>query len=508
MGDERIKILLIEDNPGDIRLIQEMLAETEPSKFELKCADRLSTGLEHLAKEEINVVLLDLGLPGDQGLGTLCKVCALAPEVSIVVVTGLKDETLAVQAMRQGAQDYLVKGDIDSKTIWRSIRYSMERKRAEEREKQLQRELSLTSRLAIVGQMASGIAHEINNPLAGVIGFADLLQKQDIPEDIRKEVDIIHDGAKRIASITDRMLSFARQHKPERTSVNINDIIENTLAMRAYEMKSSTIKVKTRLDPDLPSTVADAGQLQQVFLNIILNAEIEMTTAHGGGTLTVKTERIDDIIRISFKDDGPGIAKKNMERLFEPFFTTRGVGKGTGLGLSVCYGIVSQHGGQIYVESRLGKGATFIVELPIFTEAEQLKLVEPVAEEPEKVTRAGARILLVDDEPLVQELLTNILSEEGHEIEIIDNGNDARERLGGEDYDVILLDVKIPGISGIELFRHIQKETPSLTEKVIFITGDIMDKDTMDFLSKTGVSYNTKPFDIERLMKDINRICD
>ena len=245
-----------------------------------------------------------------------------------------------------------------------------ERKQAEERERQLQQELNISSRLASVGQMAAGIAHEINNPLTGVIGFSDLLIKKDIPEDIRKDVNIIYEGAQRIASITSRMLAYARQYKPERALVNINDIIETTLSMRTYEMESSNIEVTPQLDPDLPTTMADAGQLQQVFLNIILNAETEMINAHGKGSLSVKTERIDNTIRISFKDDGPGIPKKNLERIFEPFFTTREVGKGAGLGLSVSHGIVTQHGGKLYARSTFGKGVTFIVELPIITKAE------------------------------------------------------------------------------------------------------------------------------------------
>ncbi len=391
-------------------------------------------------------------------------------------------------------------GSISKLEILRDI---TERKQAEEKEKQLQQELILSSRLASVGEMAAGIAHEINNPLTGVVGFSDLLMKKDIPEDIRKDVEIIYNGAQRVANITSRMLTYARQSKPEQTTVDINDIIKTTLAMRTYEMESSNIKVTAQLDPDLPTTTADVAQLQQVFLNIILNAEVEMINAHGRGTLSVKTERIDNGIRVSFKDDGPGITKKNMEMIFDPFFTTREVGKGAGLGLSVCHGIISQHRGKIYAQSRFGKGATFIVELPVVTKAEQLELAEP-AIQPGKVSKA--RVLVVDDDTIVQEFLNEVLSEEGHEVEIVENGDDALERLGSEDYDVILLDIKLPGISGIELYKHLQKKAKSLAGRVIFITGDVMSRDTMGFLSKTRAPYITKPFDAEQLKKDIDRI--
>ena len=379
-----------------------------------------------------------------------------------------------------------------------------DRKQAEEREKELQKELNLASRLASVGQMAAGIAHEINNPLTGVVGFSDLLMKKDIPEDIRKDIKIIYDGAQRVAGITSRMLAYARQYNPEQTTVDINDIIKTTLAMRAYEMESSNIKVTTQLASDMPLTFADAGQLQQVFLNIVLNAEIEMIKAHGKGSLSVKTERIDNTIRVSFKDDGPGILKKNLERIFDPFFTTREVGQGAGLGLSVSHGIVTQHGGKLYAQSRLGKGTTFFVELPIITKAEQLKFAEPTAGEVKRVS--AARILVVDDDPIVQQFLNEILTEEGHEVEIIDNGNDALERLESENYDLILLDIKLPGISGIDLYNQLQKKAKSLARRVLFITGDTMSKSTKAFFSKTRVPYITKPFNTEQLEKDIDHI--
>ena len=378
-----------------------------------------------------------------------------------------------------------------------------ERKKAEEREKQLQQELITSGRLAIVGQMAAGIAHEINNPLTGVVGFAGLLLKKDLPEDIKKDVNLIYEGAQRITDITSKMLTFARKQKPERTLANINDILETTLIMRSYEMKSSNIEVITELDPDLPMTMVDAGQIQQVFLNIILNAEIEMWKAHSGGNLVVKTKRINNTIRISFKDDGPGITKKNIDRLFTPFFTTRDVGEGTGLGLSVSYGIITQHGGKIYAKSTVGKGATFFVELPIVTKIEQLKLAEPVAEV-KKV--AGARILVADDEPAIKILINRILSDEGYEIEMVGNGDDALKKLDSEDYDIILLDVRLPGMNGIAIYEHLLETAESLTRKVIFVTGDVMSADTMTFIISSGAPYITKPFDTEQLLKSIGRI--
>ncbi|MBM3143298.1 MAG: PAS domain S-box protein, partial [Chloroflexi bacterium] len=289
-----------------------------------------------------------------------------------------------------------------------------ERKRAEEERKQLEQKAQVTSRLASVGEMAAGVAHEINNPLTGVIGYAQLLMDgKDIPSDIRRDLAAINEGAQRVASIVKRLLVFSRQVKPERRDVDINELIESTLALRAYHLRVNNIKVTIQLAPDLPETVADPGQLQQVFLNLVVNAETEMKLARGKGKLLIKTEKVDNTIRISFKDNGPGIAKKNLERIFDPFFTTREVGQGTGLGLSLCHGIVAEHNGKMYAESKLGKGATFVVELPVVTEAEQPKPSEAVVEEPEKV--AKARILVVDDEQVIRDFVKRVLAGEGYE---------------------------------------------------------------------------------------------
>ncbi len=374
MDNKPIKTLLVEDNPGDSRLIREMLVEARGVAFDLEYADRLQTGLKHLGEREIDVVLLDLGLPDSQGLETLSKTYAQAPEVPIVVLTGLDDEMLGVQAVNRGAQDYLVKRQVDANLLVRTIRYAIERKRAEERERQLQLQLNLSSRLASVGIMASGVAHEINNPLTSIIGFTELLMQKDVPEDVREVVEVINNNAQRVAGIVKNLLAFAQQQELERTCVNINEIIQATLTIRAYSLESSNIRVTTQLDPALPRTMADDAQLRQVFLNLIINAETEMKSAHGMGNLLIKTERLENTIQVSFTDDGPGIPEENLVHLFVPFFTTREVGKGTGLGLSICHAIMSEHGGRIYVKSKLGKGATFIVELPVVAEEKDMEL--------------------------------------------------------------------------------------------------------------------------------------
>ncbi|MFC1953836.1 ATP-binding protein, partial [Chloroflexota bacterium] len=331
-----------------------------------------------------------------------------------------------------------------------------ERKRLEAEREDIQRQVQISSRLASVGEMAAGIAHEINNPLTGVVGFAELLIKRDLPEDIRKDVEMIAEGGRRVAEVVRRMLTFARQSKPYKEEVDINSIIETTLEMRTSAMKVTDINVIDELDRELPKTISDGGQLQQVFLNIILNAEKEMSSAHDKGNLRVKTERVNGIIRISISDDGPGIEEENLEKIFDPFFTTREVGQGTGLGLSVSYGIINELGGTIHAESETGKGATFIIDLPIITESEQPEPDEAGTEN--APIEKPLNILLVDDEPLVNQYLNEALVNDGHEVKVITNGNEAIEEIVSKDYDVILLDIKLPGKSGMEIYNELQKK--------------------------------------------------
>jgi len=230
--------------------------------------------------------------------------------------------------------------------------------------KRMEEQLLIADRLASLGELSAGIAHEVNNPLTSVLGFTQLLLDEDLPDSIRGNVEIISREAERASGIVKNLLTFSQRHDQVKQTVNINNIIESVLELRAYQHKLNNIRVNLSLT-DLPDVVADYFQLQQVFLNIIINAEYFMAEANHGGTLSIATEKADDTVRVIFTDDGPGISKEALGRLFDPFFTTKGVGKGTGLGLSICHGIVTGHGGRIYAESIPGQGAAFTVELPL-----------------------------------------------------------------------------------------------------------------------------------------------
>jgi PAS domain S-box-containing protein len=232
-------------------------------------------------------------------------------------------------------------------------------------QKRIEEQLIMTDRLASIGELSSGIAHELNNPLTSVIGFSQLLMEGDVPANMKEELGIVYSEAQRAAVIVKNLLTFARKHAPAKQLSQINTVVEDVLRLRYYEQKVNNIEVEKHLAVNLPEIMMDHFQMQQVFLNIIVNAESAMLEGRHRGKLILTTEKSEGVIRVTFADDGPGIAKENLKRIFDPFFTTKEVGKGTGLGLSICHGIVTEHGGKIYVMSENGQGTTFVVELPL-----------------------------------------------------------------------------------------------------------------------------------------------
>ena len=393
----------------------------------------------------------------------------------------------------------------DKKHILGIIRDITERKRAEAETQQLRNKAEISSRLAAVGEMAAGIAHEINNPLTSVIGFSELLvERQDLPEDVKGEIKIIANGSTKVKDIVRRMLTFARQTKPVRVNTSINELIENTLCLRAYVLRTANIEVCKHLDLDLPLVTVDPGQIQQVFLNLIVNAEYAMKKAHGKGNLIITTEKKDGHIRISFKDDGMGMSSEVKAKLFNPFFTTKPIGEGTGLGLGLSRSIVLEHGGTIEVESEPDQGATFIITLPLTQSAEEasIKAHDITASTTEKV--GPAKFLVVDDEENVRKVLNMILANSGHTVDATGDVSEALAKLESNSYDVILIDIRMPGMNGMELYAAVMEKHPEVKGKFIFMSGDPSDLQTRDFFEQNKLSYISKPFDRETLMQKVN----
>ncbi|MBC7222834.1 MAG: GAF domain-containing protein [Anaerolineae bacterium] len=372
------------------------------------------------------------------------------------------------------------------------------------REHHLRRQLAQAEKLSAVGQLVSGVAHELNNPLTSVLGYAQLLQmRDDLPSDVQEDLGRIAAEARRASHIVRSLLTFAQEQKTTRQRVQVNDLVQQVLELQASNLRADGIAVVTDLAPDLPEISADPYRLQQVLLNLVSNAQQAMAEAHGRGTLTVQTSLREGWLRIAVADDGPGIPPEHLGRVFDPFFTTKEVGQGTGLGLSICYGIVTEHGGHIWAESQPGQGATFYVELPLAAEAPDRQ-----AEGARKITLPVQRghILVVDDEPLIRTMLDRYLSPLGHEVDLADSAEAAQERVRQDRYDAIFCDLKMPGPGGQGFYRWLEKQNPDAARRVIFVTGDALSPEVARFLEEAGAPCLEKPFRLEDVVRVLHRV--
>ena len=370
-------------------------------------------------------------------------------------------------------------------------------------ERLMQERLLQSEKMVSVGQLVSGVAHELNNPLTGIMGFAQLLLARELDERTQRDVETIHTEAERASKIVQNLLSFARRKRAEKEMANVNTLLERVLELRSYDLRVKNIEVVLDLDPNLPETMVDADQIQQVFLNVIINAEQAMLAAAGRGTLTVRSRRDGDTLRLGLQDDGPGMEPQLVRRIFDPFFTTKDTGEGTGLGLTISYSIIDEHGGRIWAESQPGRGTTFFLELPIVQGRE--RPAAPPEEEPApEVTRRS--ILVVDDEESIQRLLGSILQMDGHQVDTARNGLEALEYISRRRYDVVITDIKMPDMDGRDLYRRLLELDRGLADRTVFITGDTVSPETRSFLENVRNPCLAKPFRVRDVRETILQV--
>jgi signal transduction histidine kinase/CheY-like chemotaxis protein/putative methionine-R-sulfoxide reductase with GAF domain len=375
-----------------------------------------------------------------------------------------------------------------------------------------QDQLIQTEKLASLGQLVSSIAHEINNPLTPILGYSQMLLASPETEEEKRQrfIEVIHNSADKVKKIVENLLSFARKDKPRREYVDINEILKSAVEFRQYQLELENISVVMDFDSELPKTMADSTQIDQVFTNLILNACHAISgSSVNGGTITIKTRKgMRDNIEAVISDTGPGIREEDVRRIFDPFFTTKPPGVGTGLGLSVSYGIMKEHDGEISVESEPGKGASFTVRLPVRDYRDYL-LTEEEAEEAEdtepRPERKGRTVLVVDDEELVTSLIGGILEGEGYDADFVSNGEEALSMIREGGYSVIVCDIKMPNMNGMEFYRRVRETDPGLAGKMLFMTGD-PSTETLDFIISTGNRYLSKPFKIEDFKEALREV--
>jgi PAS domain S-box-containing protein len=386
------------------------------------------------------------------------------------------------------------------RAVWRDV---TERKRAEAALREREAQLRQASKLAAVGQLAAGVAHEVNNPLAVIMGQAELLAQTSPDPNVSGRVRKILAHADRAARIIQELQNFARPKPPKQTVFGLPEIVHRVVDLRRHTLEVSGIGVHVEIPPGLPPVQGDPGQLEQVVLNLLLNAEQAVASRNDQKAITIRLAGGNDRVRLTVADTGPGIPPDVLPRIFEPFFTTKPVGQGTGLGLSICYSIVEAHKGRIWVEGSPGHGATFIIELP----AHRAEKAAEEAPPPKLPAFRRGHVLVVEDEEGVAEVLSDLLGLLGQTVTVAAGGEAGWERLKQPhaSYDVVTLDVKMPDLSGPALWRRLVSHGIPLGDRVVFVTGDTVDPETHRFLEESGRPIVTKPVSLEALTATLSR---
>ena len=386
------------------------------------------------------------------------------------------------------------------------VRDVSERKKLENQSRDLYQQLLQAEKLAALGQTISGVAHELNNPLATILTWAERLSQRQLDDSTRRGLETILSESERAARIVRNLLTFARKRQSTRAMVDVNHVVRQTLTLRAYEQRVMNITVIDALAAGLPQVFADAHQLQQVLLNLIINAEQAMLAANGRGTLVLRTwhNADNETIVLEINDDGPGIPAEVETKIFDPFFTTKEVGKGTGLGLTVAYAIIQEHGGRIRLEPRPGTGASFFIDLPI--SGGPLQVPKPPAPMAALEELAGSTVLVIEDEPALAAAVTEALIDAGFVVDRAGDGEEGLRRLEMRPYDLIICDLKMPRVDGMTFYRTLAESAPDLAKRVIFVTGDVAGTEAEAFLEESRCRWLAKPFRLGDLLRTVQEV--
>jgi signal transduction histidine kinase len=510
-------VLIVEDDQGLAELIRE---QAEEAGFATVCVYSAAEALAWLTENTPLLAILDYTLPDRNAREFLVEMAARGlPRPPFIVSTGQGDERIAVEMMKLGARDYIVKDAVFLellpavlKRVAREINSENELKRGEEEREKLQAQLFQAHKMESVGRLAGGVAHDFNNMLGVILGYSELALAKTSPEQpIRPLLEGIREAAERSANLTQQLLAFARKQTVAPKVLDLNGTLAGMLSI-LQRLIGEDIELIWRPVADATPVHMDPSQLDQILANLCVNARDAIT---GAGTVTITTDHRSfddrycslnagylpgDYVLLAVADNGRGMDQETLSHLFEPFFTTKEVGKGTGLGLATIYGIVKQNNGFIAVESQMGQGTTFTIFLPRYHSQEEIPAVQAAGGRP---SPGSETILLVEDEPMVLQMTATMLEQLGYRVIAAASATEALTLVGehGEQIQLLISDVMMPEMNGRELAARILATQPQI--KLLFMSGYSFDQLPPESCGAAGIHYIQKPFTVKELASHV-----
>ncbi|MDX6618105.1 MAG: two-component system, cell cycle sensor histidine kinase and response regulator CckA [Gaiellales bacterium] len=515
--DSSVAVLLVDDDEEDALLTQDLLVQIDGTRYRSDWVGRYSDALAAVAQTSYDVCLVDYRLGPEDGIALVRELVANGFDTPIIVLTGLGDRAVDIQATSAGAADYLVKGEVTPALLERSIRYSMRRHADMRALRESEEGLRQGQRMEAVGRFAGGVAHDFNNMMSAVVGFSALvLDALESENPLRRYVEEIQRAGERASDMTKQLLAFTRKQVLLPQVLDLNEVVIDVNGLLA-RLIGEDVELRSDLSPRVHPVEADVGQLEQVIVNLAVNARDAMPA---GGTLTIATanreiSETDAIARdleagsyvaLSVTDTGEGMDETTLRQIFEPFFTTKEEGKGTGLGLATAFGIVKQSGGHIEVESEPGRGTTFTICLP---RVKSTLLALAPAEAPAPAPGSGSEtILLVEDEEVVRILEREVLERHGYTVLEADGPEHATELAHSHPgvIHLLLTDVVMPGMSGDKLAEQLLAARPEM--KVIFASGYAADMIAQRGLLAPGTAFLPKPLTPASITGKVREVLD
>ncbi|MCP4642971.1 MAG: response regulator [bacterium] len=515
MTNTRLTLLAIDDDPADLEILRRHVGHVPDWQAELLAHPTLESAQEDLKRRMIDAILLDYVLGGQTGLDVLKRLRHLGDERPIIMLTGQGDERLAADLIREGANDYLVKGELTPDLLRRSVDGALARARLQQEKVLLEEQLRQSQRMETIGQLAGGIAHDFNNMLTGIMGYVELALLRARDQEIENDLLQIQSTCRHMADLIQRLLSFSRHGSQEFAPTDLCQALREVQVVLAHTLPKDTEMAMEMPDHELVINGSTA-MLHQIFLNLCMNAAEAMPD---GGHITVRASNVDvdseprpdqpslapgEHALLEVHDTGKGIDKESLSRIFEPLFTTKTLGKkkGTGLGLAVVWQNVRDHSGVITVYSEEGHGTTFRVYLPLIRESTQQSRSSSLQEIP----TGSESILIVDDEQVVRNVASQMLQRLGYRVFAAADGVEALatyRELPGE-IDAVLLDVAMPRMGGEECLRGLIDMDPEV--RVIMSSGHDMSARDDDLVSKGAKGTIQKPYQLADLARRIRAL--